>query len=101
MNVHFLSGAVVLGYVGRGTMPTNLLCSLRERLLPTRRQRALTLRLQQHPHAQRITEMTVRKELCESEYGCQEGYISVRNKNLMNPVSVKAVFIFLKELCRK
>lgn len=71
MNVHFLSGAVVLaveqsGYVGRRTMLTHLPCSLTERLLPKRRQRALTLRLQQHPHAQQIIEMIVRKELCES-----------------------------------
>lgn len=80
MNVRFLRGVVVVlgveqsGYVGRWTMLTRLLCSLTERpLLPTRRQRALTLRLQQHPHALQITEMIVRKELCESQSGCQEG----------------------------
>lgn len=91
MNVHFLSGVVVLdveqsGYVGRRTMLTHLLCSLTERLLPTRRQRALTLRLQQHPHALQIIEMIVRKELCESEPGCQEGFNSFSNKNHMNRV---------------
>lgn len=102
MNVRFLSGVVVLVVeqstcVGRRTMLTHLLfCSLAERLLPTRRQRALTPRLQQHPHAQRITEMTVRKELCESERSCQEGFISFSNKNHMNPVKVKAVSIFCK-----
>lgn len=76
MNVHFLSGVVVLGveqsgYVGRRTMLTHLLCALTERLLPTRRQRALTLRLQQHSHTKQIIEMIVRKELCESEHVCQ------------------------------
>lgn len=101
MNVHFLSGAVVLGveqsgYVGRRTMLTHLLCSLTERLFPKRRQRALTLRLQQHPHTQQIIEMIVRKELCENERDCQEGFISFCNKNLMNLVSVKAVLNFPK-----
>lgn len=89
MNVHFLSGVVVLsveqsGYVGRRTMLTHLLCSLTERLLPIKRQRALTLRLQQHPHAQQIIEMIVRKELCETECGCQEGFISFSNRNHMS-----------------
>lgn len=90
MNVHFLSGVVVLGveqssYVGRRTMLTHLLCSRTERLLPTRRQRALTLRLQ-HPHAQQIIEMTVRKELCETEHVCQEASISSSNRNHMNHI---------------
>lgn len=81
MNVHFLSGVVVLSvaqsrYVGRRTMLIHLLCSLTERLLPMKRQRAMTLCLQQHPHAQQIIEMIERKELCETEHGCQEGFIS-------------------------
>lgn len=92
MNVHFLSGAVMLDvaesrYVGRRTMLSHLLCSLTEALLPTRRQRALTLRLQQHPHALQIIEMIVRKELCESERGCQQAFICFTNKNHMNQVT--------------
>lgn len=76
MNVHFLSGCVMLciqqsHYVGRTTMPTHLLCSLPKKLLPTRSQRVLTVHHPQCPHAQCIIEMTARKGLCEMECGCQ------------------------------
>lgn len=80
--------------VGSRTMLSRLLCCCAVRLLPTRRQRALTLHLRQHPHAQRITEMAMRKDLCETERSCQEGFISFSDKNHINPVEVKAVCIF-------
>lgn len=91
MNVHFLKGAVVLsveqsGYVGRRTMLNHLLCFLTERLLPAKRQRALTLCLQQHPHTVNNWDDCEKRALWKWVW-LLRGFISFNSKSCSNCLS--------------
>lgn len=116
MNVHFLSGAVVLGVersasVGRGTMLTRLPCSLTESPTSNGEPKSVDSASPASPHARRIARMAVRGELCESERGCQErSFVSVtkitwilfKSKRCsLNSLNPAPPFVFCWELCRK